>query len=470
MKKISCIIPAYNEEKGIINVLPIVIPLLGKYLYEIIVVDDGSKDNTKKIVESFPKVKLIVHGTNKGKSRAVSDGIKASKGDYIFLLDADLKFLNKSNIIDLITPIENNTADVSISYRKNSWPLFPFKRIDYLSGERIIPKSYLFEKINQMSLLPSYGLEVFINKIIIKKKLAISVVQWPNVENNFSQNKRGWLKGISTIIKVWWNILCTISIFEMFNQNIKLSNLIVKNKSKNLKVSLIIPAYNEEKYIDDCLKSVIDNSNGKFHEIIVVNNASTDKTMEIIAKYPEVRMVYEEKKGLTYARQKGFIESTGEILAYIDADTKMKKGHYEKILKEFSKNDMLACYSGPHEYYDIKKSYQILNKIFWIILAMPIYKIVGYMTIGVNFAIKREVLEKMNGFDTSISFYGEDTDIARRANMHGKVKFSIGFGIPTSGRRISDHGIIKSLIVYVSNFISEVIIKKPITKEYKDVR
>jgi glycosyltransferase involved in cell wall biosynthesis len=228
MKKISCIIPAYNEEGGIGNVLHVVVPLVGKYLYEIIVIDDGSKDNTKEIVRNFPKINFIEHPKNKGKSKTVADGIKASGGDYIFLLDADLKFLNEGNILDLINPIENDISKVSIGYRKNAWPLFPFKKIDYLSGERILPKKFLMEKIDKMEELPSYALEVFINRIIVKNKLSIKVVPWPNVENVFSQNKRGFLKGIRTVLKVWWNILCTISIFEMYYQNIKLAKLLVK--------------------------------------------------------------------------------------------------------------------------------------------------------------------------------------------------------------------------------------------------
>lgn len=470
MKKISCIIPAHNEEEGIGNVLSVVTPLLGRYLHEIIVVDDGSKDNTNNIVKKFHSIVFIEHQKNQGKSKSVADGIKASTGDYIFLLDADLKFLNSKNIIDLIIPIEEDDSSVSISYRKNSWLLFPFKKIDYLSGERILPKSLLIEQIDQMSLLPSYALEVFINKIIIKNKLSISVIQWSNVENNFSQDKRGWLEGIKSIINVWWNILCTISIFEMYIQNIKLSKLITDTKNKDLKISLIIPAYNEEKYIGDCLEYAIKNSNGKFYEIIVVDNASTDNTSKIASKYPEVKVVYETNKGLTFARQRGFIESKGDILAYVDADTKMKEGYYERIVKEFTENEKLACFSGPHEYYDISKFKQFLNKIFWIILAYPTYKIVGYMAIGVNFAIRRDVLEKMNGFDTSISFYGEDTNIARRANEYGKVKLSLNFGIPTSGRRLTDHGIFKTLYVYIFNFVSEVILHKPVTSNYKDVR
>ena len=56
MKKISCIIPAHNEEEGIGNVLSVVTPLLGKYLHEIIVVDDGSKDDTNNIVKKFHSI------------------------------------------------------------------------------------------------------------------------------------------------------------------------------------------------------------------------------------------------------------------------------------------------------------------------------------------------------------------------------------------------------------------------------
>jgi glycosyltransferase involved in cell wall biosynthesis len=232
MKKISCIIPAYNEEKNIEKILSIVTPLVNGFLFEVIVVDDASGDNTKQIIKKFTNIRLIEHESNKGKSRTVADGILASKGDYIFLLDADLRFLTEKNIFDLIEPIESNKADVTISYRRNAWPLFPFKKIDYLSGERIFPKKYFVESIKAMSLLPSYGLEVFINRIIIRNKMSISVVQWPNVENVFNQHKYGWLDGIVVVIKIWWNILMVASIVEMYSQNINMIKLMVqKNKT-----------------------------------------------------------------------------------------------------------------------------------------------------------------------------------------------------------------------------------------------
>ena len=220
--------PAYNEEAGIENTLSIITTLIGEYIYEIIVIDDGSSDNTLQIIKKFTKIKLIEHTINKGKSRSVAEGIQVASGDYIFLLDADLKNLDKKNIIDLIYPIENNTSKVSMSYRKNSWPLFPFKGIDYLTGERIFSKHYLINKISKIAQLPSYGLEVFINKIFINNKLTISVVPWTNVENTVAKNGKITFKDIKKTTKIWWNILCTISIFEMYYQNIKMLKLLVK--------------------------------------------------------------------------------------------------------------------------------------------------------------------------------------------------------------------------------------------------
>ncbi|MDB5194466.1 MAG: putative glycosyltransferase, partial [Parcubacteria group bacterium] len=95
---------------------------------------------------------------------------------------------------------------------------------------------------------------------------------------------------------------------------------------QDLKISLIVPAYNEEKSIELCLEHAISNSNGDLYEILVIDNASTDKTALIAASIRGVRVVREEKKGLTRARQRGYIEAKGNILAFIDADTEMPKG------------------------------------------------------------------------------------------------------------------------------------------------
>jgi glycosyltransferase involved in cell wall biosynthesis len=237
----------------------------------------------------------------------------------------------------------------------------------------------------------------------------------------------------------------------------------------NLKISLVIPAYNEERYIGDCLSHVIKNSNNSFYEIIVIDNASTDKTSEIAKSFPQVNVVCEKKKGLTQARQAGFIHATGDILAYIDADTRMPPGWYEKIYSVFSTRDDVACLSGPYNYYDVPQ-WRNLSVRAWYMLAVPFYWITRYMVTGGNFAIRKDVLEKMGGFDTTISFYGEDTNIARRAHQHGKVLFRQYFSMPTSARRFDNQGLFKTAFVYGLNFIWEVVFKKPFSKTYSDFR
>ncbi len=236
-----------------------------------------------------------------------------------------------------------------------------------------------------------------------------------------------------------------------------------------LKITLAIPAYNEEKYIGECLDSAIKNSDGGFFEVLVIDNASTDKTSEVAGKFSGVRVIREDKKGLTRARQRAFEEAKGDIIAFVDSDTHMPKGWCKMIRKEFSKNPNLAVLSGPYIYYDIPKIQQFFVRLYWY-FALPIYLILGYMVVGGNFAIRKNVLEKMNGFDTTIEFYGEDTNIARRSHEFGKVKFSLKFPMYTSGRRFGGQGLATTSLLYMANYVSEALFHKPTTQKYTDIR
>jgi glycosyltransferase involved in cell wall biosynthesis len=236
-----------------------------------------------------------------------------------------------------------------------------------------------------------------------------------------------------------------------------------------MKISLIIPAYNEEKYIGACLESVIENGAGLF-EIIVVNNASTDKTEAIAQTFPGVRVVRELSKGLTKARQRGLMEARGDVVAFIDADTKIPKRWVEKMAQAFEKNPETVCISGPYIYYDSSFFAEITLWLFWRFLLWPTRLLTGYFVLGGNFAARKNALESIGGFDKNISFYGEDTDIARRLHQVGKIKFIMRLVILTSARRFKGEGLIITSIRYGLNFFSEVLIKKPVTNEYKDIR
>lgn len=237
-----------------------------------------------------------------------------------------------------------------------------------------------------------------------------------------------------------------------------------------MKISLVIPAYNEEKYISPCLESVVKNRTDDIIEVIVVNNASTDRTAEIASSFPGVRVVNEPNKGLTKARQRGLIEAKGDLIGYIDADTRMPPGWADRALKEFAKDPKMVCLSGPFNYYDLSPLQKLFAETLWSISAPITYWITGFMVLGANFIAKREALEKIGGFNTEIAFYGEDTDIASRLNKVGKAKFVMGFYILGSGRRLIDEGLIKTFWRYAVNYYTMAFHAKPHTADYKDIR
>jgi len=226
MPKISCIIPAYNEGPRIGTILGVVYdhPLID----EIIVVDDGSKDNTKDIVKKFEGVQLIVHEKNKGKSQTVADGLVRSKGDIIFLLDADLIGLTAKDVSDLIEPVFSGKADISISLRKNSPWLFRKIGLDFIAGERVFLKKLVHNRLDEIRRLPNFGLEVYMNKLIIKNKYRIKIVFWRNVISPWPYKKRSLLLGLKSFLFMIVDILSTISVFEMARQLIRMSSLRVK--------------------------------------------------------------------------------------------------------------------------------------------------------------------------------------------------------------------------------------------------
>ena len=240
-------------------------------------------------------------------------------------------------------------------------------------------------------------------------------------------------------------------------------------KISNPTVSLVIPAYNEEEYIRDCLKSAI-NQKEKFLEIIVVENNCTDNTAEIVKEFKEVTLVYESEKGVTRARQRGAKESKGDIIAFIDADNRIPEDWCKKVKEEFSSDEELACVSGPYFFYDASKLEKIPVHFYWNFLAIPSYRFTGYMALGGNFAIRKDVYMKIGGFDTSIEFYGDDTDISRRASKYGKSKFTKNLTVYSSARRFNGQGLIKTGYMYVANFISVSLMKKPVHKNYEDYR
>lgn len=244
-----------------------------------------------------------------------------------------------------------------------------------------------------------------------------------------------------------------------------------------MKISFVIPAYDEEAYIGKCLESIQKELQAKNYdaEIIVVDNACTDRTREIASTYSGVKVISELVKGTGAARQAGFLASSGDIIANVDADCRLPFGWIEKVFSEFSNNKKLVALSGPYLYYDLSK---------WHIFLVRIWSVVGYiihlfnqyilkkgaMSFGGNLVVRRNAMEKIGGFDKNINFYGDDTDIVCRIIKVGEVKFTFDLPMYTSGRRLTKEGLLVAGTRYAINHFWVLLFKKPFTKKYNDLR
>jgi glycosyltransferase involved in cell wall biosynthesis len=245
-----------------------------------------------------------------------------------------------------------------------------------------------------------------------------------------------------------------------------------------VKLSFVIPAYNEEKYLGACLSSILEQI--KQHpetefEVIVVNNASTDSTRDVAQKFENVKIIDEPKKGLVMARNTGFNACTGELIANIDSDSILTPGWITRVLEEFKENKKLAALSGPFIYYDLPVLVDLGIWVYYYLgflshLFNQYILRVGALLQGGNIVMSRDYFNKIGGYNLNLIFWGEDIDLARRLSKVGQVKFTFSHPIYSSARRLKNDGVLKMMIIYPMNYLSTTFLKKPYHNEYKDIR
>ena len=225
-------------------------------------------------------------------------------------------------------------------------------------------------------------------------------------------------------------------------------------------ISIVIPAYNEAKWIGSCLKVLTQQTALESFEVIVVDNNSTDTTGEEAKKFAKLlrlRLITEKQPGRGIARAAGFAAARGEIILSTDADAIVPPDWIETLYEEL-KNPNIGAVTGTC---NIADSSLVKNALFnWIQpTAMFVFRLVFgfYWLSGFSFGIKKSIYERAGGFvkdlqtqeDIALSFAVRKLTYIRLVNLPVLV----------SGRRFKQ-GLLKGFMPYLTTFIDYFLLKK----------
>ncbi|HAT03533.1 MAG TPA: hypothetical protein DCS29_02015 [Candidatus Magasanikbacteria bacterium] len=230
-------------------------------------------------------------------------------------------------------------------------------------------------------------------------------------------------------------------------------------ENKKILFSIIIPAYNEEPVIQDCIVSIQSQTGDILYEIIVIDNNSSDHTRDVVGRYAGVKLIQEKKQGVGAARYSGTAIAQGVFVTHLDADTHLPPDYLKKVFDIFEHDANYVCVGGQMFYYDAPWWKNIIRYPvhwgFWFFARIVSRGTVGPM--GNNMTFKKEIYDRTSGFDTDLQ-YGEDMDLCRKLSVYGKVRLDMGLSCHVSIRRFMFN---KKLFEYFLNFMKMCLVGKP---------
>ncbi len=190
---------------------------------------------------------------------------------------------------------------------------------------------------------------------------------------------------------------------------------------KPLTLSIVIPAYNEERYIGACLDSIAAQI-VKPAEVIVVDNNSTDETVAVASKYPFVKVLQESRQHQVFAQATGFKAAKGDILGRIDADSILPPDWVKKIIKAFDGDPKLVAVTGGADPYDVPM--KLLGSAIFHGYIYLVGLIVGHrMLWGANCALRASSWRKIKDEVMMRPDIWEDYDMAFCLARHGRIGY-----------------------------------------------
>lgn len=204
-----------------------------------------------------------------------------------------------------------------------------------------------------------------------------------------------------------------------------------------LTLSLVIPAFNEEHHLKDCLDSIAKQTVMP-NEVLVIDNNSTDNTVKIAESYPFVTVLHEEQQGVINVRNKGFNTAKGDIIGRTDADNLLKENWVERVLELFS-DETIAAATGPMFFYDmpLKEDNTFAEHLF----KGSLYKYDKNFPFlaGNNMAIRKSAWDTVKEHTCRNNTIHEDIDLAIHLSRGGhNIVYDADVIAGTSARRYDD--------------------------------
>ncbi len=201
-------------------------------------------------------------------------------------------------------------------------------------------------------------------------------------------------------------------------------------------ISVVVPVYNEERFLRACLESVLDQRE-PVHEIIVVDNGSDDGTERILAAYAgRIIVLHEPRRGVQHARNRGLDAAGGDVIGRIDADTRLRPGWSQGVRETFAEPAVQAV-TGPVTYYDVALARVIdggdaLFRRVWGGARLD-------WLLGANMAIRASAWHRIRPGLCADAGVHEDIDLGIHLHREGSATvFAPGMRAGTSARRIAN--------------------------------
>ena len=241
------------------------------------------------------------------------------------------------------------------------------------------------------------------------------------------------------------------------------------NNPMRPKLSVIVPAKNEQKLLPRCLGSLVRQQTNVPYEIIVVDGKSTDRTKEIARSFG-VRVYTQKKSGKVYGFIEGAARARGEILCFTEADCVVPPHWIQTIADCFCSYPEIVAVSGIYSLHNSTPVYNTLaalshaaGRFFYYLL----YRSVSLR--GSNFAIRRPVFRTIGGF-SAVHYELYDVELGLRAAKKGRIRHLDRMKIQTSDRRFRGR-IGTFLREFLQSFTRNILLNRPIPRQtYPDIR